>query len=136
MAIKPFNALSTRYFVNHGTFAHFGFFSASNSCTVIQVVKTTTNKYAPIAQLDRASVYGTEGQGFESLWAHKLKIPTQMSGNFFMFSPAPMCSLMRVAQHQLGVHNAPFRNLLALNPLDQQFSHDLPLAFGELRNGG
>ena len=25
---------------------------------------------APIAQLDRASVYGTEGRGFESLWAH------------------------------------------------------------------
>ena len=31
----------------------------------------TKNEYAPIAQLDRASVYGTEGQGFESLWAHK-----------------------------------------------------------------
>ena len=23
-----------------------------------------------VAQLDRASVYGTEGSGFESLWAH------------------------------------------------------------------
>jgi hypothetical protein len=31
---------------------------------------------APIAQLDRASVYGTEGQGFESLWAHKLEVRT------------------------------------------------------------
>jgi hypothetical protein len=25
---------------------------------------------APIAQLDRASVFGTEGWGFKSLWAH------------------------------------------------------------------
>ena len=33
-------------------------------------------QYAPIAQLDRASVYGTEGQGFESLWAHRLKVRT------------------------------------------------------------
>ena len=32
-----------------------------------------------VAQLDRASVYGTEGSGFESLWAHQRK-PTQMSG--------------------------------------------------------
>lgn len=31
---------------------------------------------APIAQLDRASVYGTEGLGFESLWAH-CKTPSQ-----------------------------------------------------------
>lgn len=29
-----------------------------------------TASYAPIAQLDRASVYGTEGWGFELLWAH------------------------------------------------------------------
>jgi hypothetical protein len=26
--------------------------------------------HAPIAQLDRAPVYGTGGRGFESLWAH------------------------------------------------------------------
>ena len=30
---------------------------------------------APIAQLDRASVYGTEGLGFESLWAHHTRKP-------------------------------------------------------------
>src|SRR4051794_22507313 len=28
---------------------------------------------APVAQLDRASVYGTEGQGFESLLARRVK---------------------------------------------------------------
>lgn len=32
-------------------------------------------KYAPLAQLDRASVYGTEGWGFELLRVrHKFKI--------------------------------------------------------------
>ncbi len=27
--------------------------------------------HAPIAQLDRASAYGAEGWGFDSLWAHE-----------------------------------------------------------------
>src|SRR5690606_34352019 len=39
-----------------------------------------TKEYAPIAQLDRASVYGTEGQGFESLWAHQSKFPLNRVG--------------------------------------------------------
>jgi hypothetical protein len=40
---------------------------------------------APIAQLDRASVYGTEGQGFESLWAHRQKIRTGPPVRIFGF---------------------------------------------------
>ena len=42
---------------------------------------------APIAQLDRASVYGTEGQGFESLWAHREKIRTGYPVRIFCFKP-------------------------------------------------
>ena len=30
-----------------------------------------TTEYAPLAQLDRASVYGTEGWGFELLMVHQ-----------------------------------------------------------------
>ena len=36
------------------------------------------NTFAPLAKLDIASVYGTEGQGFESLTAcHKKRIPNR-----------------------------------------------------------
>src|SRR5699024_12541134 len=34
---------------------------------------TTLFRSAPLAQLDRASVYGTEGQGFESLRARSIR---------------------------------------------------------------
>jgi hypothetical protein len=34
------------------------------------LLNLTALKEAPVAQLDRASVYGTEGLGFESLLAH------------------------------------------------------------------
>ena len=33
--------------------------------------KEHITNYAPIAQLDRALVYGTKGWGFELLWAHQ-----------------------------------------------------------------
>ena len=36
-------------------------------------------KYAPLAQLDRAFVYGTKGQGFESLATHQPNFVTQSS---------------------------------------------------------
>ena len=36
------------------------------------------NRYAPLAQLDRASGYGPEGQGFESLTACHLFITLKM----------------------------------------------------------
>lgn len=33
------------------------------------------NKFlAPVAQLDRTSDFGSEGKGFESLWAHLLHL--------------------------------------------------------------
>ena len=35
----------------------------------------TTGDTAPLAQLDRASDYGSEGQGFESLRARRQKFP-------------------------------------------------------------
>ena len=41
------------------------------------------NSTAPIAQLDRASDFGSEGWGFDSLWAH---IKGKISLSFF-FSP-------------------------------------------------
>jgi amino acid permease len=47
---------------------------------------------APIAQLDRALVYGTSGWGFDSLWAHenlrqKKKDKRMLNFlSFFMFS--------------------------------------------------
>ena len=41
--------------------------------------------YAPLAQLDRASVYGTEGQGFESLTAcHENTNPILRVGIFVL----------------------------------------------------
>ena len=48
------------------------------------VIKTThlyfyKVNYAPVAQLDRASDFGSEGLGFESLRAYKLKL--QISNN-------------------------------------------------------
>ena len=35
-------------------------------------IKIKSVKYVPIAQLDRASDYGSEGRGFESLWVRSL----------------------------------------------------------------
>ena len=37
---------------------------------------TVDNSYAPLAQLDRALVYGTKGRAFESLTAHQTKTLT------------------------------------------------------------
>ena len=36
--------------------------------------KSSTEKIAPVAQLDRASDFGSEGSGFESLRAHQLDL--------------------------------------------------------------
>ena len=36
----------------------------------LQDTDTIATAPAPVAQLDRASVFGTEGRGFESLLAH------------------------------------------------------------------
>ena len=36
---------------------------------------------APIAQLDRALVFGTSGWEFESLWAHLSKTPSHFEGD-------------------------------------------------------
>ena len=41
--------------------------------------------YAPLAQLDRASVYGTEGQGFESLTACHENTNPLFKGWYFCF---------------------------------------------------
>ena len=40
-------------------------------------------KYAPLAQLDRAFVYGTKGQGFESLATHQKQKHEQLLFVFF-----------------------------------------------------
>ena len=49
--------------------------------------KSFTEKIAPVAQLDRASDFGSEGLGFESLRAHFLLVPCWTlwicSNNFF-----------------------------------------------------
>ena len=42
-----------------------------------------TNAYASVAQLDRASVFGTEGWGFESLRAYWLFCSVRVYGVFF-----------------------------------------------------
>ena len=42
----------------------------SNTIVLYNLVHT---KYAPIAQLDRASDFGSEGRGFESFWARQQK---------------------------------------------------------------
>ena len=44
--------------------------------------------YAPIAQLDRAPVYGTGGQGFKSLWAHHNEKPREIVAFLFPESMA------------------------------------------------
>ena len=41
-------------------------------------------KYAPLAQLDRAFVYGTKGQGFESLATHQKQKNSSLE-LFFLF---------------------------------------------------
>ncbi len=38
------------------------------------IVKRVLQKIAPVAQLDRASDFGSEGLGFESLRAHQLDL--------------------------------------------------------------
>ena len=43
---------------------------------------------APVAQLDRASVFGTEGWGFDSLRAHHLSRYSQHYLNCFYFKNA------------------------------------------------
>ena len=45
--------------------------------------KQLNNRYAPLAQLDRASVYGTEGQGFELLMVRQKQPKTKRFGLFF-----------------------------------------------------
>ena len=53
-------------------------------------VRGATSKHAPVAQLDRASVYGTEGREFESLRARYVKaskmeaflLPAEGDGGF------------------------------------------------------
>src|SRR6185312_7008806 len=52
---------------------------AMYSCSRSSRKTGPTTAYAPIAQLDRASVYGTEGQGFESLWAHQDEKPREIA---------------------------------------------------------
>ena len=42
--------------------------------------------YAPLAQLDRASGYGPEGRGFESLTAYQTKIIRTLSSRWEMGS--------------------------------------------------
>ena len=37
---------------------------------IFKIIVYNLTRKAPIAQLDRASGYGPEGLGFESLWAH------------------------------------------------------------------
>lgn len=39
----------------------------------LQISLSKIKRYAFIAQLDRALVYGTKGREFESLWTHQLK---------------------------------------------------------------
>ena len=62
---------------------------------------------APIAQLDRASVYGTEGRGFESLWAHHLKDPVTATGSFLRFGYTSRRPFPLSGTHLVGFF--PFR---------------------------
>jgi hypothetical protein len=51
------------------------------------ILRHSKSAYAPLAQLDRASGYGPEGRGFESLTAYQIiRIPKWVSG-LFLFSP-------------------------------------------------
>ena len=47
---------------------------------------------APIAQLDRASAYGAEGWGFDSLWAH-------LDLTYFPFADLPSNQIVTILDH-------------------------------------
>ena len=50
-----------------------------------------TISYAPLAQLDRALVYGTKGQEFESLTAHHIKNESYVIRFFILQIPFNDC---------------------------------------------
>lgn len=52
----------------------------------------------PIAQLDRALVYGTKGREFESLWAHQAKEKSLLGALFFRDDIEPRGSMILLAQ--------------------------------------
>ena len=46
------------------------------------IITKLSVRYAPLAQLDRASGYGPEGRGFESLTAYQKLLKSKISGAF------------------------------------------------------
>jgi hypothetical protein len=62
------------------------------------ILRHSKSAYAPLAQLDRASGYGPEGRGFESLTAYQIiRIPKWVSG-LFLFSPESGLYVLRRVQ--------------------------------------
>ena len=74
-------------------------------------------QYAPVAQLDRASVFGTGGWGFESLQAYPLSYPAPCDKPFEIGRPRPLKSSKVVHYSQLRP-SMPLRiaNVYTLSP--------------------